>query len=212
MTYYAIVFKAIVLWMMSLKPCYTDTETYTERQERIEIIAEAVINAAEWGTTVCRDGSGATIFEKDCKPIWPGKQEELIAHLVNIGAWESAFSERVHKGECNIKKGECDGGLAKGIWQVHADHHQFKSIYYVQEQEWMEMDGADAVHTLNAAVGAVKKLSASARMCGKNMAAQVYTAYATGKCTAKFNLAYDRSRSYKYILQRINSDLSEQMN
>lgn len=40
-----------------------------------------------------------------------------VALLLAIGAHESGFRKRIAEGHC--KRGECDGGRAWGLWQVH---------------------------------------------------------------------------------------------
>jgi hypothetical protein len=41
------------------------------------------------------------------------------ALLVAVGYWESTFSMRIHRGDCYVKKGECDAGRARSPWQMH---------------------------------------------------------------------------------------------
>jgi hypothetical protein len=41
------------------------------------------------------------------------------ALLLTVAAHESALAQRIADGDCNLKIGECDGGRAWGLYQVH---------------------------------------------------------------------------------------------
>lgn len=45
------------------------------------------------------------------------------ALLLTIAAHESALSQRIADGRCNLKIGECDGGRAWGLFQVHKNEN-----------------------------------------------------------------------------------------
>jgi hypothetical protein len=49
----------------------------------------------------------------------PRSPREWSALLLTIGFHESTFSLRIHRGECNLKKRECDAGRARSGWQMH---------------------------------------------------------------------------------------------
>lgn len=49
----------------------------------------------------------------------PRPPREWAALLLTVGHHESGFSLRIHRGDCNLKKRECDSGLARSSWQLH---------------------------------------------------------------------------------------------
>jgi hypothetical protein len=48
-----------------------------------------------------------------------GGNRQWSALLLTIAAHESSLSQRIADGNCNLKIGECDGGRAWGLYQVH---------------------------------------------------------------------------------------------
>jgi len=49
----------------------------------------------------------------------PRPPREWAALLLTIGYHESSFSLRIHRGDCNLRKRECDAGRARSSWQLH---------------------------------------------------------------------------------------------
>lgn len=60
---------------------------------------------------------------------------EWAALMVTIAYQESGLSLRIHRGDCYIKKGECDRGLARGVFQLHR--------YAEAVSTWDQMVGAE---------------------------------------------------------------------
>jgi hypothetical protein len=69
-------------------------------------------------------------------PIWKEDTDRgrTATILVSIGLWETRFRAYVDEGKCNdkawrasaegqnlMRMGRCDGGIARSIWQIHAD-------------------------------------------------------------------------------------------
>lgn len=49
----------------------------------------------------------------------PRPPREWAALLLTIGYHESTFSLRIQRGDCNLRKRECDAGRARSSWQLH---------------------------------------------------------------------------------------------
>lgn len=62
---------------------------------------------------------------------------EWAALMVTIAYQESGLSLRIHRGDCYIKKGECDRGLARGVFQLHR--------YAEAVPTWDQMHGLDNI-------------------------------------------------------------------
>jgi hypothetical protein len=74
-----------------------------EKPAQLEMIARSVTEAA-------REQKG-----------WPLSRQRLAAAAIAIGENETHWSLRIHRNECNLKKGECDGGRAISEFQLHAN-------------------------------------------------------------------------------------------
>jgi hypothetical protein len=51
------------------------------------------------------------------------QSRDWIALLLTVAHHEAALSERIARGECRLKIGECDAGKAWGLWQMHRNDH-----------------------------------------------------------------------------------------
>lgn len=51
---------------------------------------------------------------------WPLSAQRLVAAQLGIGENETHWSLRIHRNECDLKKGECDAGRAISLFQLHA--------------------------------------------------------------------------------------------
>ena len=92
----------ILLILLSRTPHHMDTETWDEREERMTIIANSVMFAADWAT--CTDQPA----EEECKPIWGRSRKELAFLLVTQAIFESTLAQHVHENRCRLELTECD--------------------------------------------------------------------------------------------------------
>ena len=84
--------KAVVLGLLSGLPAYHgDGETDEARRTRLDSPAEAIVEVAR-------------------------TSDDVVA-LVALAEAESRLAAHVHQGRC--RPWECDGGLARGLWQNH---------------------------------------------------------------------------------------------
>lgn len=88
--------------LQSLTPYHEDVGN-PEKPAQLAMIAQAVTEAA-------REQKG-----------WPLSRQRLVAAEIAIGENETHWSLRIHRNECNLKKGECDGGRAISEFQLHAN-------------------------------------------------------------------------------------------
>lgn len=161
----------ILAMLLSLPPAYVDQDE-VNREERMQVIAEAIAHASSRAT--CSD----IYAEPGCSRIWNGDSEDLAAMLVTKGWWESRFVSNVHAGKC--KDYECDAVKTK-----HGIIHRARSPWQIQrtaysESLWTEMVGDDFESTRNAAWVAAKILSEGKRRCKSNFGAISW--YANGRC------------------------------
>lgn len=64
---------------------------------------------------------GAAIASAATAEDWPLGEKSLAALLITVGYHESAFALHVHEGRC--RPWECDGGRARGPWQLHSNRY-----------------------------------------------------------------------------------------
>jgi hypothetical protein len=88
----------------------------------------------------------------------PRAPREWGALLLTIGYHESTFSLRIHRGECNLKKRECDAGRARSGWQMH------KNLFTAPL--WEELQGLE--HTEIQARAASDALERAYWTCAKS--------------------------------------------
>jgi hypothetical protein len=149
-------------------PTYPEaTETASERAQRYEDIAEDI------SAVVLEDSARAPV------------QRRAAALLVGIAWHESGFAKDVDLGPCapdRVKKGGCDSGRAKGLWQIQA--------YDVPTRR----DGARlALRLARRSLTACRELPVSARLA----------AYAGGTCASTGGQV--RSRELWSVVQRLAS-------
>jgi hypothetical protein len=162
--------RAILLTLLSLDPCYTDNEEPEAREERMTVVAKAIDYAASRATC-----SGAYAEYQECSRLYRGSRTELAAMLAGIGYEETRFSLHVHEGRCG--ETECDSVVtrdkrgqvvlvthrARSPWQVH--YNRFLG------EVWGEMAGTSQWETANAAWAATVVLSWSKRRCRDRLGA-----------------------------------------
>lgn len=87
--------------LQSFTPYYEDVGN-PEKGAQLEMIARATTAAAR--------------EQKN----WPLSRKQLLAAELALGENETHWSLRIHRNECNLKKGECDGGRAISLFQLQA--------------------------------------------------------------------------------------------
>jgi hypothetical protein len=119
----------------------------SEEEAKVEQLADYVLGAMNFAVkpdensasyeSVAHDIAEVVSDPKE-PPIW--KEDSTKARtaimLVSIAFWETSFRSFVDEGKCNDKAwraspegqeamrrwGTCDGGIARSIWQIHAEH------------------------------------------------------------------------------------------
>src|SRR5262245_45105811 len=91
------------------------------------------------------------------------------ATLLSVGYFESGFQPRIQAGEC--RKLECDRGLARGFWQMHASP---------LVPEWGDLIGLEEDTILVGASAAARILKRGRRVCRSESGAISY--FAVGTC------------------------------
>lgn len=150
---------SILTLLLAGLPAYSiDRESPAEREERMAVVAWSIAAATEEQVMLGR---------------WPSaRREELAVMLVTLGWWESRFARHVHAGMCRAH--ECDHGLARSPWQVHAGGP-------VSAELWGQMADDSRESTLAGARGAARLVVAARGACGSAVDGVIGT-YMTGRC------------------------------
>jgi hypothetical protein len=176
---------AILAALLSLPRYAADTETPEARTTRLTTVANSIEDATQRATC-----SGEFAKLAECKKFWPGRQQDLRALLITIGYFETAYAQHVHEGHC--RPHECDGGRARGLWQVQ--RHGL-----VPSAAWERIVGADDYSTQISAYLAAKVLGSDLSKCGTIEGA--VSMYATGNsCSwdgAKARVDFSNKVSFK---------------
>lgn len=163
----------LLLVLMSLKPYYTDKETWEERQARMAIVAAAIDDASSKLT--CED----KYKNEDCKREFAGSKRQIALMLVTKGWWESRFAKHVHENQCGPD--ECDAVKKNGVV-----FHRARSPWQIQRTgllvpgEWTSMKGPVETSTVVSAGVAGRILSYGFKRCGTVDGS--FGAYAGGGC------------------------------
>lgn len=83
-------------------PVFHEDVGAPEKPDQLAMVAQAVTEAV-------REQKG-----------WPLSKQMLMSAAFSIFKHESNGSLRIHRNECNLKKGECDAGKAISPFQLHA--------------------------------------------------------------------------------------------
>lgn len=159
---------ALLAAALSLRAWHGDTETTEERSDRLTIIAEAISEAS-------REATCTPPRADDCIPVWFGERRELAFLLLTQAHFETHLARHVHEGRCRVARGECDGGRAVSLWQLHAGPQ-------LSRERWQSLIGAEREPTERAAYEAARALGRAKNHCGTTHGA--IALYATGKsCT-----------------------------
>ncbi len=173
---------ALLAAALSFRAWHGDTETPEERTTRLTTIAEAIAEASAKAT--CTPPA-----DEDCVPAWPGARRELAFLLLAQAHFETHLARHVHEGRCRVTAGECDGGRAVSLWQLHSGAH-------LSRERWQSLIGAEREPTERAAYEAAKALGRAKNHCGTTRGA--IALYATGKsCT------WDRASAREAFARRL---------
>lgn len=167
----------ILLTLLSKEPYSKDTETWQQREDRMEIVASAIIEATDNATCYGKE-------EEPCEVLWPGSREELAFLLVATAHHESNFAQHIHEGACRTEQGECDASRMQEFPGGPVKHYaRSLSIWQIQKfdippQDWDKIR-AGVQGTSAAAWHAARRLSSGYRAC-KSLEGAI-SRYATGK-------------------------------
>lgn len=141
----------ITMILLSLTPSYGDSESWTERTARMEIIASAIDDAASRATCVDK------YLTLDCKKAWPLDKKSLALLLVTKGYWESAYAKNVHEGKCH--RNECDSYTANGrVIHKARSPWQIQKTGLVTKDEYAQMNSSTLEATTMSANVATRHL------------------------------------------------------
>jgi hypothetical protein len=182
------------MWALLLKlaltlPVYKDDvdEPQAERLERLTTIAKSIDSASARAT--------CTGEPAGCRRVWPGSRKELAVLLLLVANEETRLSKRVHADEC--RPYECDRGLAKSPWQLHASTT-------LPRATWETIGGTDYESTSAAAWGAARMLSANRFRCGQlpgDWVELTLAGYATG-LACEWAPAKGRAARFRQLMAR----------
>lgn len=171
----------ILLTLLSRTPFHLDTETWDEREERLEEVSQNVVSATDLAT--CYEG-GDTAIPEGCKRIWPDSRKSLAILLVEQAVSESDLSHRIQDNECRLEIGECD---ARRSWDYDEKRPRYTqrafSLWQLQyfgdipTAHW-EVIRTGRPGTAHAAWHAARRLSSARRDCSDIQGA--ISRYATG--------------------------------
>ena len=146
----------ILAVLLAATPHVSDrTEPPESRQERLELLADAMALAVEESVSTGR---------------WTRAPKELGAYLLTVGQWESHWAARIHQAKC--LPWECDRGRARSPWQFQR--------WGLLRDAWDRYEGADAGSTRRAARAAALVLSRARRACSSPVG--VFAYYHRGTC------------------------------
>jgi len=179
--------------LLSLQPFSGDSETTDQREARLGIVSDAISGMSERASC-----TGSFAKDEGCSRVWDGSPKELAMLLVTIGYHETHFSKRIHEGRCLV--GECDGGAARGLWQLHQSS-------LCPWKAWSQITDASPKATRLGAYSAAAVLGLGARKCKGSIEGAI-SIYATGSsCTWKGAKA--RMSFFKNLMSKEDPELVE---
>lgn len=193
--------ELLITLFLSHTPHYTDQETWSEREARAEVMADAIDNAAARATCTGEYADKKdTPKEQRCVRIWPAPKKDLAILMLTMAKFESTFSERIHKNECNLHKGECDAGRAwdgksgkYSYYQKAWTPWQLHRFLDIPQEDWDQI-ASGIPGTRMAAWYATKRFSAAFRACGTYEGA--YSRYGRGNGCRPIKTAPDRVATF----------------
>jgi hypothetical protein len=176
--------ESLLAAALSFTPWHGDAESEAERAARLTTIAEAIHIAAQ--NAVCAQDAPALPPLGDeppeasapeggpppCVRLWNGDARQLAFLLLTQAYFETHLAQHVHEGNCRVHLGECDGGRATSLWQLHYGPHLAK-------ERWEKLAGTDLAATAHSAYEASRALSRGRNHCGSVVGA--ISLYATGR-------------------------------
>lgn len=183
--------ESLLAAALTLSAWYGDAEAPEAREARLLTIAQA-INIATLQAVCAREAieftdliseveelrydssSGDQPVQQhgECLPLWHGSARRLAFLLLTQAYFETRLAVHIHEGKCRVNLGECDGGRATSLWQLHAGSQLSKA-------HWRKLSGTSLVATTGAALEAARALSRGRNHC-RSMKGAV-SLYATGK-------------------------------
>ena len=172
---------AIASILETYEPWWQDLkEEPVARKARLLLLATAQVEAVDHMTCAGKWEGTDCVKKFDADPL------ELYALLLTAGWWETRYNSRIHAGNCG--EDECDGGRARGVYQVHLN-----GTY--PEEIWYHAEGDDFDSTLNATEAAAYSLSSAWKACKKRAGTKgVWAAYGRGACYRSYPGMVSRHR------------------
>lgn len=202
--------KAIItLTLLSQTPHYRDTETWSEREERLVETSEAVDDASLRAT--CQGPYAPKEGTPDaCTRIWPDSQKSLAMLLVTQAIHETHLSAEIHHNRCRLEIGECDSRWyyapqtkTRVYVQRSFSPWQIKLFEDIPPEDWAEIrEGVPG--TKSAAWHAARRLSSGYRSCGSIDGA--ISRYAMGN-GCKWAGAKERLELYQALMAKSTDEL-----
>ncbi len=200
--------ESLLAAAMAFPAWHGDQESTEDREVRLNVIAQAIDEAVAIAT--CRNEnssrerspSQASSESKDdaeksesqtCKRFWHGTPRELGFLLLGQAFFETRLALHVHAGQCRVEIGECDGGRAISLWQLHHGYH-------LPVERWRSLAGTDLESTREAAIEASRALSRGRNFCKGSLEGAVAN-YATGK-SCQWKGAAKRVRFVRRMLSK----------
>jgi hypothetical protein len=167
----------VILSALLSLPVYKEDVNDDRKHAQLKMIAEAIAQVSS-------------------ESKWPNRKQHA-ALLIAIAYHETGLSLRIHAGNC--KPYECDGGRARGLWQLHSNA-------YVPPPIWYELAGLDFGRTRASALEASRALNRAYWMCARHdgdKVAMALTAYAGLGCRATWKGLKPRLQTYASVLRKL---------
>jgi hypothetical protein len=144
--------------LLTFAPWHGTKEDPAAREERSRMLASSMVLMVDYASC-SNDYDG----DPECqRVIKPELRLPLLARLIAVGKFESAYALHIHEGRCRTHIGECDGGRARSPWQFQA----VPAVYGVRIKDfWHAYRGADQQSTDGAAYAAALILARSYENC-----------------------------------------------
>lgn len=168
--------EILVVLMLGMPAYHLDKEPEAERRARLEVIAEAVVDASALATCT------SPYARPGCGVLWRGSQRDLALLLVTQAYWESRLAKNIHEGRC--RRFECDPHVNRRTGLLE---HRSRTMWQMQynlliAEEWDAMQGATLEATRNAAWAATKLLSRGFLTC-RTIAGAISRYAGLGRCS-----------------------------
>jgi hypothetical protein len=182
--------ESLLTAALTFSAWYGDIETSGQRQARLETIASAINiatlhavcseDAPEFPSAQGRPQAGENDSDESaqdepssaCIPLWSGSPRRLAFLLLTQAYFETRLAAHIHEGRCRVSAGECDGGRATSLWQLHYGPQ-------LSKEHWQKLSGTDLSATTLAAYEAARALSRGYNHC-RSLAGAI-SLYATGR-------------------------------